>query len=411
MAGLILKEVPFLFLMLLAALPQADADRAMLVARSLGYGRVAGWLKVVLPRVYPQIRLPVLAVLAYGLSVVDVAMVLGPTTPPTLAVQLLKWANDPDLAFRFRASAGAVLQLVLVAASVAAWLACERFAGRWGRAWIEGGHRAACERLAQSAAATVGALVLAVVAGALLSIVLWSFAEVWRYPDTLPASFTGANWRGETQRASGLLANSLLIALATGAIALVLVIGCLEKEVRHGRYRSEATGLWLLYTPLLVPQIAFLLGLQVFTIQLGIDETFLAVLLTHVVFALPYVFLSLSDPWRSMDPRYRQVALTLGASPTKALVAVRLPMLLRACLAALAIGMAVSIGQFLATQLVAAARWPTITTEAVTVSSGGNRRTLAIYALLQTLMPLIGFFLATTLPAVIFRHRKGMGSA
>ena len=411
MAGLILKEVPFLFLMLLAALPQADADRAMTVARSLGYGRIAGWLKIVLPRVYPQMRLPVLAVLAYGLSVVDVALVLGPTTPPTLAVQILKWINDPDLTLRFRASAAAVVQLLLVAGSIAIWLGAERLAGRRGRAWIEGGHRTAWERASTAAAVAVGALVLLVAAGALLSILLWSFAEAWRYPDTLPATFTSANWRGETQRASGLLANSLLIALATGAVALLLVIGCLEKEVRHGRYRSEATGLWLLYVPLLVPQIAFLLGLQVLTIQLGVDETFLAVLLANVVFALPYVFLSLSDPWRSMDARYRQVALTLGASPTKALLAVRLPMLLRACLAALAIGMAVSIGQYLATQLVAAARWPTITTEAVTVSSGGNRRTLAIYALLQTLVPFAGFLVATTLPAFIFRHRKGMGSA
>lgn len=411
MAGLILKEVPFLFLMLLAALPQADADRAMVIARSLGYGRIAGWLKIVLPRVYPQMRLPVLAVLAYGLSVVDVALVLGPTTPPTLPVQILNWINDPDLALRFRASAAAVLQLLLVAGSIALWLTVERAVRHFGLAWIEGGHRTACEVSSRVAAGVVGALVLAIAAGSLLAIVLWSFAEAWRYPDTLPSSFTGANWRGEMKRATELLANSLLIALATGAIGLLLVIGCLEKEVRYGRYRSESTGLWLLYMPLLVPQIAFLLGLQVLTIQLGIDETFLAVLLTHVVFALPYIFLSLSDPWRSMDGRYRQVALTLGASPTRALLAVRLPMLLRACLAALAIGMAVSIGQFLPTQLVAAARWPTITTEAVTVSSGGNRRTLAIYALLQTLVPFAGFALATTLPAVIYRHRKGMGSA
>ncbi|KAB2849333.1 MAG: ABC transporter permease subunit [Hyphomicrobiaceae bacterium] len=411
MAGLVLKEVPFLFLMLLAALPQADADRGMAVARSLGYGPMSGWLKAVLPRVYPQIRLPVLAVLAYGLSVVDVALVLGPTTPPTLSVQILKWVNDPDLAMRFRASAGAVLQLALVAGSIGVWLLFERLVKDVGRSWIEGGHRTFGERALRVAAGAGGVLVLLIVAGALVSIILWSLAEAWRFPDPLPAAFTTSNWRGETQRALGLLSNSLMIAAATGSIALLLVIGCLEKEVRHGRYRSESTGLLLLYLPLLVPQIAFLLGLQVLTIGLGLDETFLAVLLTHLVFALPYVFLSLSDPWRSMDPRFRQVALTLGASPAKALFFVRLPMLLRACLAALAIGVAVSIGQFLATQLVAAARWPTITTEAVTVSSGGNRRILAIYALLQTIVPFIGFLVATTVPAMIFRHRKGMGTS
>ena len=49
---------------------------------------VQAWLKVVLPQVYPQIRLPVYAVLAYALSVVDMAIVLGPT-----AATLAPWSS------------------------------------------------------------------------------------------------------------------------------------------------------------------------------------------------------------------------------------------------------------------------------------------------------------------------------
>ena len=89
--GLVIKEIPFLFLMTLAALPQADTDRTAQVTASLGYGRITGWFKVTLPRIYPQIRLPVLAVLAYSTSVVDVAIILAPTTPAPLAVRILGW--------------------------------------------------------------------------------------------------------------------------------------------------------------------------------------------------------------------------------------------------------------------------------------------------------------------------------
>ena len=49
MLGLVTKEVPFLFLMALAALPQTDARRRMMVASSLGAGRVAGFAVAVLP--------------------------------------------------------------------------------------------------------------------------------------------------------------------------------------------------------------------------------------------------------------------------------------------------------------------------------------------------------------------------
>ena len=73
MAGLIIKEVPFLLLITLAALGQADAPRSVVVAQALGYSRLTGWLKTVFPRVYAQIRPPVYVVLAYSMSVVDVA--------------------------------------------------------------------------------------------------------------------------------------------------------------------------------------------------------------------------------------------------------------------------------------------------------------------------------------------------
>lgn len=59
MLGLVVKEVPFLLLMTLAALGQMRADHTLWVARTLGYGPVTAWVKTVLPALYPQIRLPV----------------------------------------------------------------------------------------------------------------------------------------------------------------------------------------------------------------------------------------------------------------------------------------------------------------------------------------------------------------
>ncbi|MCX7646717.1 MAG: ABC transporter permease, partial [Rhodobacteraceae bacterium] len=137
--GLVVKEVPFLLLMALAALPQAHAAERLALARALGYGRVTGWLKAVFPAVYAQIRLPVCAVLAFSVSVVDMALILGPSTPPTLAVQTLRWMNDPDLALRFRAAAAATAQLALVLAALGLWRAGEIAAARLGARWATAG--------------------------------------------------------------------------------------------------------------------------------------------------------------------------------------------------------------------------------------------------------------------------------
>ena len=59
-------------------------------------------------------------------------------------------------------------------------------------------------------------------------------------------------------------------------------------------------------------------------------------------------------------------------------------MLLRAILTAAAVGFAVSVGHYLPTLLIGAGRMTTITTEAVALASGGDRRVIGVYAFLQT---------------------------
>ncbi|MGN6466636.1 MAG: ABC transporter permease, partial [Rhizobiaceae bacterium] len=76
-AGLIAKEIPFLLLITLAALPQVKLQEARALAASLGYGRIAGFLFGPWPQLYRQIRLAVFAVIAFSSSVVDVARILG----------------------------------------------------------------------------------------------------------------------------------------------------------------------------------------------------------------------------------------------------------------------------------------------------------------------------------------------
>ncbi len=408
-AGLVLKEVPFLLLMTLAALGQVNSGPSRTLARTLGYGRATAWLKAVLPQIYPQIRLPIFAVLAYATSVVDVALVLGPSTPPPLAVQLLRWFHDPDLTMRFTASAGALLQLALVVVAIAAWWGLERLAAALGRVWIGAGWRGRRDAAARWLAA--GAIGLAY-AGALASMVgmaLWSIAGVWRYPDFLPARWTVANWQGHVEGLVLPAWNTISVGLAAAAIALVLTLGCLENEQRYGRRPSHRV-LWLLYIPLLVPQVGFLFGAQVLAVAAGIDGTWLALVWSHLLFVLPYVFLVLADPYRALDERYARSALCLGASPDRVFWRVKLPMLLRPVLFALAVGFAVSVAQYLPTLFAGGGRFATLTTEAVALAGGADRRVMGVFAFLQAILPLAGFALALGVPAWLDRRRRALGS-
>ncbi|MGB0497867.1 MAG: ABC transporter permease, partial [Rubricella sp.] len=85
--------------------------------------------------------------------------------------------------------------------------------------------------------------------------------------------------------------------------------------------------------------------------------------------------------------------------------------LIRPILAAAGVGFAVSIGQYLPTILLGAGRVDTLTTEAVALASGGNRRVIGVHALLQAALPAIAFALALAVPAVLHRNRKALGAA
>jgi putative thiamine transport system permease protein len=406
-AGLLLKEVPFLVMMMVAATTQVNARQSLMAARSMGYGRLGAWLKVVFPLIYRQIRLPLYAVLAFSLSSVEIALVLAPGAPPPLSVVAARWFADYDLQLYFVASAAAMLQLVLVLAAIGAWRLLEAAVAAIGRRWLASGWR---RDAAEPVLAVAGSLAIAVgvlAAASLTALLVWSFAEAWRYPAPLPPQWTLATWQAQADRAASVSAVTALIGALSALIALVLAVACLEAEDRSAR-RTPAAWQRLVYGPLIVPQIAFLFGVQLVLVRTDLDGSIAATIWVHLLFVFPYVFLSLADAWRALDPRYARIGAALGASRVGVLLRIKLPMLLRPLLTALAIGFAVSLGQYLSTLFAGAGRIATLTTEAVTLASGGDRRVLGVFAFLAALMPLVGFLLALAVPAIIWRHRRGL---
>jgi putative thiamine transport system permease protein len=404
--GLIVKEVPFLLLMSLAALPQLQPRHRIEVARTLGYRPTIAWLKVIAPSLYPLVRLPVIVVIVFASATVDVALILGPTLPPTLSVRVLSWFNDPDLNLRFLAAAGSLLQLGVSLIAVAIWLALEKLVGLLWRFWLAAGNLNTGEGLAFAIGRSAMPLVLVVIAGSILALLANAFAGPWRYPSALPSSWTIQHWENSLSDLSTPLFNTVLISVSSTLLALLLVVATLESERQSSK--SKSTALWLLYLPLLIPQIVFLFGIIVLTEFVGWQANLSLVIFGHLLFVLPYVFLSLSEAYRQLDPRWTQVASTLGASQLKSFWRIRIPLLLAPCLTAVAIGMAISISLFLPTQLLGAGRITTITSEAVALTSGASRNLISVWAVVQLSLPILGFMMALLIPKFVWRNRSGM---
>ncbi|MCE2593227.1 hypothetical protein K6Y31_00130 [Motilimonas cestriensis] len=409
---MVLKETPFLLLMLLSAAKSVPIKQTITLAQSMGYHSSIAWLKLVLPQLLPPLRLPICAVLAWSLSAVDVSVILGPSTPPTLSVLVYSWFNDADIALRLQGAAGAIWLLGLNLASIAVLFVLPRIAWPWLQGWLVNGQRRGLLSHINKLGTAVAVSYLILIISSLFVLAIWSITKQWRFPDPLPSQWRLRYWQQTLDQFSPTLINSLSLALLSAAIALLLSVVILELETRQAQIAKHRANplryVALFYLPLLIPDIAYLFGIQVSLVFTGLDGQYLPLLWGHLMFVLPYCFLSLAPYYRRFDSRYWHQAMLLSGSPWRSFFQIKLMMLLPALFSSLALGFTVSMTLYLPTLFIGGGRFPTLATELVALVAGADRRLIAVYALLLQGLPLLMFVAALALPRIIFRHRKGM---
>ncbi len=398
------KEMPFLLWAAAAQLSRPDLDRRlrmeMQVAQSLGYSPRTAWWRVVWPQLLPRLQAPLLAVLVYSMTVVDVALLAGPAAPPSFAVLVWQWLQDPDPARNAMGAAGAWLLTGLVALVAATSMALHalwrrRARARWtrGLATIDvadaqsGGRRNPVLPwlLTMAYTAVAAALVLGSAMGA------WLFPALW------PQGWTIQAWQAVLQ-STGVVWTTLALAAASSAAALLWCVAWLESAPPARQARMQA--LW--YLPLLLPAVLWTLGLHQLTLVWGLDGSATGLWLAHTLCVLPYVLLTLQGPYGDFDPRLQTVAASLGRSHMAYLWRIKWPLLRAPLASSLAVGFAVSVAQYLPTLYVGAGRFATVSTEAVALASGGQRSLMAAFAVLLWALPALVFGMA----AVAARPRK-----
>ena len=257
-AGLVVKETPFLLAVALGTLGQFPAKAELSAARALGHAPAAAWLKIVAPQVYARIRLPVYAVIAYSLSVVDMAFVLAPSHPAPLSVLSLRWFLSPDLADVFLGAAAATLQLCVVVGAIGLWRLGEAGARRLALILVSAGRRGAAIDTAARTLALFGSTALALGMASLAVLVVWAFTWRWSFPHALPEAWTLDIVLRQAPLLVRPLGSTLALAVLSASAALALAVAWLESDDRAGR-RSGAA---IVYLPLVMPQIAFLFGAE-----------------------------------------------------------------------------------------------------------------------------------------------------
>lgn len=120
------------------------------------------------------------------------------------------------------------------------------------------------------------------------------------------------------------IGDSLIVAISATVVAVLLgtlcAIGCWRLATRG----SEMVRM-LMLTPIIVPPIVHALGFYKVWVDLGLLDSYLGVILAHVLIGMPFVVITVSAALVNFDVQLEQAARNLGASMAQTVRMVIIP--------------------------------------------------------------------------------------
>jgi ABC-type spermidine/putrescine transport system permease subunit II len=242
-------------------------------------------------------------------------------------------------------------------------------------------------------AAVLGALAF-VIFGPLLNMLVWTVAERWYFPHTLPIDYGFSYW-GRVFAPRG---NALQSLVASISIALFTVAGSLALAIPAGyalaRMKLPLRGLVLLafLLPQAFPNLPVYVNIARLFYEIGLNGTVLGVVLVHVTHGLVYAVWIAAAAFSAVDRDLELAARNLGASGLKAFADVTLPLAAPGLMASAIFVFLESLDEFTGSYFVGAPDVTTLPLLLYSAGAGGNYQIASITALLL-LVPSIAFML------------------
>ncbi|BCX04379.1 MAG: hypothetical protein KatS3mg053_2317 [Candidatus Roseilinea sp.] len=195
---------------------------------------------------------------------------------------------------------------------------------------------------------------------ALVTITLFTFAFLY-VPIVVLIVFsfnsarTGATWQSfslqwyervfSNARILEAAANSLIVAVLStfGAV----VIGTLMAMAME-RYRFRGKGAWdgLLYMPVIVPEIVMGISLLIFFAAVNISRGLLTLVISHIAFCMPFVYLTMRARLADFDRSVEEAAQDLGANEWVTFRRITLPLLMPGIISSALLAFTLSLDDF-----------------------------------------------------------------
>ena len=151
----------------------------------------------------------------------------------------------------------------------------------------------------------------------------------------------------------------------------------------------------MIFLPLFIPQISFLIGLQSFLIKIGLQNYLISLVWVEILYVLPYCFILLVPDFRDINKQNLYLASSLCKSSLQRLFSIKIPLISSSILTSFAIGIIISLSLYAPVYFIGAGRITTLTVETLNLALSGSRQDLGVATVFQIILPILILVIVT----------------
>lgn len=232
----------------------------------------------------------------------------------------------------------------------------------------------------------------------LIIIIIWSVAKSWPWPSIFPNAIGLRGWKyffKPTSKSIIILLHSVYLSMVVTIITLIITIPA-AKALALYNFKGKKIVELLIIAPLIVSPVAVAMGIHLFFIKLGLANTFIGVVLVHLVPCIPYSVKILKNVFEITGESMEMQSRVLGASKLQTFKHVTLPIISPGLVSAGSLVFTVSFSQYFLTFLIGGGRVVTFPMVMFPFVQSGDRMMASVYSIV---------FIFTTLACVYIMEK------
>ncbi|MEW6622520.1 MAG: ABC transporter permease subunit [Bacillota bacterium] len=222
-------------------------------------------------------------------------------------------------------------------------------------------------------------------------LILWAFSKHWPAGAILPVEWGLRGWHymlNPQNKMLGVIGVSFGLSLSVTLLAIIISIPAGKALGLHDFPLKNLVEI-LVLAPIIIPPITVGMGIHIAFIKYGLADTFLGVMLIHLVVVLPYGIRIFASVYKAMGRKWDEQSRALKAKGWQRFLYVSLPMLRPGLIASGILMFNVSFSQYFLTFLIGGGKIVTLPLVLFPYVNSGDRVVGSVISLVFIMVALV----------------------